>query len=150
MKKIIACVLLLVVVAVGLCACGQNENVQENNSQKESEKHDPIAERKDKLEGAYETHCDEYMDYATLSDDRSSLVIDTNPSDSSYYRYGEDALDAAENCNEYLGLPDSLMDRFLGTRALDGTQTQSYGDYTVSWTYHPDNGLRIVYEVNYQ
>ena len=30
------------------------------------------------------------------------------------------------------------------SRALDGTQEQSWGDYSASWTYHPDDGLNIV------
>lgn len=29
------------------------------------------------------------------------------------------------------------------TRALDGTQTDSWKDIDARWTYHPDNGLRL-------
>jgi hypothetical protein len=30
------------------------------------------------------------------------------------------------------------------TRALDGMQTASWGNYEASWTYHPDEGLDVV------
>ena len=29
------------------------------------------------------------------------------------------------------------------TRALDGTQEDSFGDYQARWTYHPDNGMNL-------
>lgn len=35
----------------------------------------------------------------------------------------------------------SLID---ATRALDGMQSESWGDYVARWTYHPDSGLTIV------
>ena len=77
-----------------------------------------------------------------------SLTIDTNPEDSSYYVYEDDALYAIVAINDYLGLPSSLIDKMSSTRALDGIQTQDCGEYTVTWNYHPDNGMKVIYEVN--
>ena len=34
------------------------------------------------------------------------------------------------------------------TRALDGTQRAEGKNVNVSWTYHPDDGLQIVFEVD--
>lgn len=45
-----------------------------------------------------------------------------------------------------LGFSDGVVARMEGTRALDGTQEAEGTHATVSWTYHPDNGLRMVFE----
>jgi hypothetical protein len=51
----------------------------------------------------------------------------------------EDALDA-------LGFPSSTGSKIQGTRALDGTLTASGDGVAATWTYHPDDGLRVVVE----
>lgn len=43
-----------------------------------------------------------------------------------------------------LDIPDAVMNHMQATRALDGTQTDSWGELTASWTYHPDNGLDVL------
>ncbi|GAA1554767.1 MULTISPECIES: hypothetical protein [Brevibacterium] len=45
-----------------------------------------------------------------------------------------------------LDMPDSVTSRMGQTRALDGTQTSDWDTFTVSWNYHPDNGLGAVFE----
>jgi len=47
-----------------------------------------------------------------------------------------------------LGFTSGVVARMEGTRALDGTQTADGLYATLSWTYHPDNGLRLVFEPN--
>lgn len=42
-----------------------------------------------------------------------------------------------------LGVPDSVVSRIEGTRALDGTQEADFGDYSAFWTFHPDDGLNM-------
>lgn len=85
--------------------------------------------------------------WAYVSSDGSYMTIDTNPYDiEDYMDY--DAYMAIYSINAALGLPDSLMEKMGQTRALDGRQSQTYGDVTVSWTYHPDDGLEILYEAN--
>lgn len=41
-------------------------------------------------------------------------------------------------------VPDSVVAQIQGTRALDGTQKAAWDKFQASWTYHPDNGLRVV------
>lgn len=41
-------------------------------------------------------------------------------------------------------IPDSVVAEIDSTRALDGTQKDSWDKFQASWTYHPDNGLRII------
>lgn len=80
-----------------------------------------------------------------LSSDNRSITVDTKPSD--YSASESSILRAIVELNEYLDLPDSLLSRMDTTRAIDGTQTATYGDITVTWNYHPDNGLNIIYEL---
>ena len=89
-----------------------------------------------------ENFCGEWV---TVFRDGSGLKIDTNPADIDNY-YDGDALTAIKKINSALDLPATLIEKMTGTRALDGRQTATYGDITVSWTYHPDHGLEILYE----
>lgn len=43
-----------------------------------------------------------------------------------------------------LGAPQHIYSLIDATRALDGMQSESWGDYVARWTYHPDSGLIIV------
>ena len=48
--------------------------------------------------------------------------------------------------NEKLAFREVVADRMEQTRSLDGTQTGTYGGVTVSWSYHPDSGMQVLYE----
>lgn len=45
-----------------------------------------------------------------------------------------------------LGMPAGTAARMDGTRALDGTQSAEGEHATATWTYHPDDGLRVVFQ----
>ncbi len=45
-----------------------------------------------------------------------------------------------------LGFSSAVAERMSKTRALDGTQTAEGNNCNVSWTYHPDDGLQMVFE----
>ena len=143
------CVLLSV---CSLCACCiSSEPISEPISEAtEVPTENPVELAKTKLAEAYNTCCEGYKtQYAKLGYDKMSLTIDTNPDDSEYYNiYEDDAISAIQAINLYLSLPASLLEKMSSTRALDGTQTQNCGKYTVTWNYHPDNGLKVIYEVN--
>lgn len=97
------------------------------------------------LEDAYNLYCDFY--YADLAADGSYLSIDTNPYDIED-EFDSDAWYAIQDVNDYLGLPDSVDELMQSTNALSGRQTQSYNGVTVTWTYHPDNGLEVMYTLD--
>jgi hypothetical protein len=46
-----------------------------------------------------------------------------------------------------LGVTGAVTQHMASTRALDGRQVDSWGDYTAAWTYHPDDGLDVVIQV---
>ncbi len=86
-------------------------------------------------------------EWATIGYDGKYLKIDTNPYDR------DEELDYAaylgiDMVNMSLGLPSSLMEKMETTVALDGRQEETYDDVTVSWRYHPDQGLEVTYESN--
>ena len=58
------------------------------------------------------------------------------------------AEDGLENLFSELGFPSSMMSRIGNTRALDGTQTADGDNASAYWTYHPDDGLSIVIELD--
>lgn len=94
----------------------------------------------------FEAIYDEYLDssYAKVASDGSYLKIDTNPDDYSDYS-NDDAVNGVIETVYALDLPSSLIEELSSTRALDGRLSKTYGNITVSWSYHPDNGLEILF-----
>lgn len=42
-----------------------------------------------------------------------------------------------------LAMPEEIADRMVGTSGNDGEQGDSWGPYSVVWTYHPNRGLDV-------
>lgn len=61
------------------------------------------------------------------------------------YMYQKDALEAIEYANKELGFPDDVYSQMMHTNALMGRQIEETDKYTVSWTFHPDDGLTVTY-----
>jgi len=55
-------------------------------------------------------------------------------------------VEAVEVILDRLDAPSAVLAKMHRTRALDGTQEHTWGDFTASWTYHPDDGLNVVIE----
>ncbi len=102
------------------------------------------------LATAYKNCCNSAV--SELSLDRKSITIRTKPGNNNktlYYHSSEleeFALESIISLNNKLDIPDALYDRMMQTRALDGTQSSEYNDIYISWTYHPDDGLTVIYE----
>lgn len=82
-----------------------------------------------------------------VASDGSYMSVDTNRFNIEDY-FDSDAYYAIEKINSELGFSDALLNKMKETNALDGRQTESNDKYTVSWKYHPDNGLEVTYEIN--
>ena len=80
--------------------------------------------------------------WITVGDEGQSISMKSEGEESE----GADIADLACVFGE-LHMPDSVMSRIDGTRALDGRQTATWKTYTASWGYHPNDGLDIVIEV---
>jgi len=85
--------------------------------------------------------------YCKLARDESYLMIDTNPEDEEYYLKESVGAQYVIKANMELNLPEAVTPKMGQTRALDGRQPETYEDIEVSWTYHPDTGLEVLYEV---
>lgn len=50
------------------------------------------------------------------------------------------------NMLDELGFSSAVLDRMGNTRALDGTREAQGKNCNVTWTFHPDDGLQMVFE----
>ncbi len=101
------------------------------------------------FQALYDEYCD--SEWAAVGSDGSYLSIDTNPDNEDDNGIAcPEAYYAIMNINEALGLPDSLLEDMGSTTALMGKQSETYSDpgVTVSWSYHPDNGLEVTYKLS--
>ena len=105
------------------------------------------AEAKEAAKPDFEKLAETAPDDGTVSvaSDGRSMTVDTNPFNLSKYS-SIDAVEYIKQVNVALGLPESLYEKMMATRALDGRQTSSYDNVDVSWSYHPDSGLQVIYE----
>ena len=92
--------------------------------------------------------------WCTIASDGSYMKLDTNPydKDSDDFTYSDyttfsEANDAIERVNKELGFSDALYEKMNTTTVSQGRQTDSNDKYTVTWTYHPDKGLEVMYEI---
>lgn len=84
-----------------------------------------------------------YIDYG---DDWSFISVDTNPNDEEDF-YAEDAYNIVRNLNQSLEFPESVLNHMMKTTWSQGIQTYEGKKFEASWTYHPDKGLCVTYEV---
>jgi ribosomal protein L40E len=92
-------------------------------------------------------------DWCDIASDGSFMTVDTNPNDDpgddvwAYIDAYLDANDFIEKVNIELGFTAALDEKMGKTSWSMGRQTQENDNYIVSWTYHPDKGLEVMYEV---
>ena len=84
--------------------------------------------------------------WCEIASDGSWMEIDTNPYDIEDY-YNSAALSKIKSINSDLGFSSSVYQEMIETRALDGRQSATSGKYTVTWAYHPDDGLEVMYKI---
>ena len=84
--------------------------------------------------------------WCTIASDGSYMKIDTNPLDiEDHVEF--DAWNSIKSINIELGFSESLQAKMESTNSLSGRQSESNDKYEVSWTYHPDNGLEVIYTI---
>ena len=81
------------------------------------------------------------LDASIVGDDGRSVLLDGKGKDAFS---GDLTIDDLICVLGALNTPDAVIDHMSHTRSLDGTQTDEWGDFSASWTYHPDNGLDII------
>ncbi len=88
----------------------------------------------------------EGQDWFIVAEDGSYMEVDTNPMDLDD-TFVTEAFDAIKAINKDLGFSSSVENKMLHTSSMDGRQTEESKNATVSWTYHPNRGLEVIYEV---
>lgn len=97
------------------------------------------------LEEVYEKSRNLYRGTVILAGDGSYLKFDTNPSDEEDGGYTDVWKEIAE-ANKMFGLPESINERMKTTNSMDGKVTETVDGIKVTWSYHPDRGLEVMYE----
>lgn len=97
----------------------------------------------------------ETNEWCTIDRDGKWMKLDSNPDDidsddlgtSYYYGFMKPCCDEIEKINLELGFTSALMEKMDNTTWSQGVQTEENDDYKVTWTYHPDKGLEVMYEM---
>lgn len=79
-----------------------------------------------------------------VTDEGRTLVADSEGED---VGSGDISLSALNCLLLRVGVPSSAKEKMYQTRSLDGRQTADWDDVEASWSYHPDDGLDIVFEL---
>ncbi len=82
----------------------------------------------------------------TLGGDGSYCTIDTNPYDLDDFSMPT-MTNRIKEFNEKLGLPEYVYQEMITTSYLQGKQTETFGEISVTWYYHPDKGLNATYKL---
>ncbi|MDT0532305.1 hypothetical protein RM555_25215 [Micromonospora sp. DSM 115977] len=99
----------------------------------------PKAKEATFLEEAREGCGDSALPYAELGDEGRTLTLRSSGKEDAGLTWAQ-----LECFWTALEVPDSIRAEIETTRALDGRQTGEWNGKRASWTYHPDNGLRMV------
>ena len=83
--------------------------------------------------------------WCDIASDGSYMKLDTNPYDIDD-SFNSDAWNKIEEVNTALGFSEALMGKMGETRSMDGRQSDENNKFKVTWTYHPDKGLEVMYE----
>lgn len=88
-----------------------------------------------------------------VAKDGSYLSIDTNPLNFDGSKivgliHNYTGVEIVERANQAFGLPDWLSEEMERTRAIDGRQREEFDNLVVSWIYHPNSGLEVMYRKN--
>ena len=79
-----------------------------------------------------------------LAEDKETLTVSNDGEE--YYAF---LTSTAVSCVlGELDAPSSVAAHMEQTRALDGTQSEEWDGFEVSWTYHPDDGIGAVFTRN--
>jgi hypothetical protein len=77
----------------------------------------------------------------TVADEGMTLTIDMMGDED----YSGAGIYDIECVIDAIGVPAYIKDNIWATNALAGRQTDTFENITVSWAYHPDNGLDAVF-----
>jgi cell division septation protein DedD len=81
------------------------------------------------------------LDSSIVQDGGRSALLDNAGND---FGSGDLSVDDLICVLNAVDTPESVINHMSKTRSLDGTQSDTWGDFSATWTYHPDHGLDII------
>lgn len=79
-----------------------------------------------------------------IADQGRTMIVDGEGED---FGSGDVSLTELDCIIEAVGTPASVKELMYSTRSLDGRQSGEWDDISASWSYHPDDGLDIIFEI---
>lgn len=125
---------------IGFTACDTNETIPSDSGQVNP--YERLRTAYDKVLASQSI----YKSCFSIGSDDSYITVDTNPFDLDDY-FNKNYINVVVEINEALNLPEYIYKEMLTTTALQGKQTETVNGITVTWSYHPDNGLEILYKL---
>lgn len=129
-------------VAITMTACSSENNPTQSTT-------NPPVTSKTRLELAYDAVSAEYPSATScyeIGSDGSYIEVDTNPYNIDDY-YNPTYQEVLQAFNSELEVPDYVYQLMISTTAMQGRQTETVSGLIISWTYHPDNGLEVLYRL---
>lgn len=84
--------------------------------------------------------------WCTIADDGTWMKLDTNPYDIED-SFNTQAWTQIKTVLDDLGFASAVSEEMMETRSIDGRQSASADGYEVSWSYHPDDGLEVLFDL---
>ena len=79
-----------------------------------------------------------------IEDDGHTMIVDGEGED---FGSGDISFSELDCIIDAVGAPASVKELMYQPRSLDGRQSGDWDDVTASWSYHPDDGLDIIFEI---
>ena len=154
MKKTLVCIMIFCLL-FSLCACGnKTEKIVSQPEKAEIDFQNVLDEVKKEYEDDFSKYAKEAgYDLATIDDVGGYYV--SKDSKSMMFESGTNYVQAfirayriklLSTVFEKLDISSATLAKITNTRAIDGTQTDENDKVKLTWNYHPDNGLSIVFE----
>lgn len=138
MRKTVAAVIILA--ALGFTGCaGSAAPEPEDTGAADREAERVAALRLEEIDDALDVCYILPGDLVTLLDDGASVEL-------SEVSTGGPTFDQLTCALKQLDAPESVGVKIAQTRALDGRQSDEWGNFAISWTYHPDDGANVLIE----
>lgn len=153
MKKTIIALLFTICVGTAFSACNSASQDSSNDTtivETTAEQTEAPTEKVISFDEARYNCMEKYKDTDYYYVFKNSFEISPDSSSPTmYYRgskYASSSVVAVDYMNQELGFSDALFEKMKTTRAIDGAQTDENEHFKVTWRYHPDDGLNVIYE----
>ena len=158
MKKTLVFIMIFCLLFL-LCACGnKTQNIVSQPEEEEIDFQNVLDEVKKEYEDDFSKYAKEAgYDLATIDDvggyyvskDSKSMMFESGTNSGSNYvqtYIRAYRIKLLSTVFEKLDVSSATLAKITKTRAIDGTQTDENDKIKLTWTYHPDNGLSIIFE----